>query len=358
MDIVAATAKYEEWIAQFFDPLVDELRRKHEEMRAERFIFLRATFYRWAQQWEQVAASVRQAPVVLAVGDAHVENFGTWRDAEGRLVWGVNDFDEATRLPYTSDLVRLATSAMLAHAEGQLAIAPDKIPAAILRGYDGALSAGGRSVVLDSGPRWLRELLPDDLRNPERYWDKLFALSPWRGAVSKRARELLGIESPTAQLIRIVHRISGVGSLGRPRLTALYIADGGFVAREVKARAPSAWRWAQRIPGAPKNDPLPRIWRDAIRSQDPYLHVTARWILRRLAPDCVRIKVASFPKRHEESALLTAMGWDLANIHLGSLKPRRVLEHLGTLRRMWLREAVDRMVDSTEKDFSRWQRAR
>jgi len=32
---------------------------------------------------------------VLAVGDLHVENFGTWRDAEGRLIWGVNDFDES-----------------------------------------------------------------------------------------------------------------------------------------------------------------------------------------------------------------------------------------------------------------------
>src|SRR5260370_32652719 len=47
---------------------------------------------------------------VLAVGDLHVENFGTWRDAEGRLTWGVNDFDEAYPLPYTIDLARLATS--------------------------------------------------------------------------------------------------------------------------------------------------------------------------------------------------------------------------------------------------------
>jgi hypothetical protein len=35
------------------------------------------------------------APVVTGVGDLHVENFGTWRDADARLVWGVNDFDEA-----------------------------------------------------------------------------------------------------------------------------------------------------------------------------------------------------------------------------------------------------------------------
>ena len=57
---------------------------------------------------------------MLAVGDMHVENFGTWRDAEGRLVWGVNDFDEAAKMPYTIDLVRLAASAMLAGGAGHL----------------------------------------------------------------------------------------------------------------------------------------------------------------------------------------------------------------------------------------------
>ena len=35
--------------------------------------------------------------------------YGTWRDTEGRLVWGINDFDEAYPSPYTNDLVRLAS---------------------------------------------------------------------------------------------------------------------------------------------------------------------------------------------------------------------------------------------------------
>ena len=39
------------------------------------------------------------------VGDLHVENYGTWRDAEGRLVCGNNDFDETCPLPYTNDVV-------------------------------------------------------------------------------------------------------------------------------------------------------------------------------------------------------------------------------------------------------------
>jgi len=42
------------------------------------------------------------------------KNFGTWRDGDGRLVWGVNDFDEAAVMPYPLDLVRLAASIRLA----------------------------------------------------------------------------------------------------------------------------------------------------------------------------------------------------------------------------------------------------
>jgi len=78
------------------------------------FAFFRATFYRWIQCWPAVCETENEAPQVLSVGDIHVENFGTWRDAEGRLIWGVNDFDEAWPLPYTNDLVRLATSALIA----------------------------------------------------------------------------------------------------------------------------------------------------------------------------------------------------------------------------------------------------
>ena len=80
------------------------------------FPFLRATFYRWVEQWPSVCLMLarRDQDVLLAVGDCIVENFGVWLDAQQRLVWGVNDFDDACELPFTSDLVRLATSVMLA----------------------------------------------------------------------------------------------------------------------------------------------------------------------------------------------------------------------------------------------------
>ena len=79
-------------------------------MKESVFAFLRATYYRWIQVWPEVCPQLVSAATVLAIGDLHVENFGTWRDIEGRLVWGINDFDEAYPLPYTNDLVRLASS--------------------------------------------------------------------------------------------------------------------------------------------------------------------------------------------------------------------------------------------------------
>ena len=115
MDIHDATRSYERWMGQHIEVWRPDLVHKHKKkMTKSPFLFLRATFYRWMQVWPTAFEPLSDAPAVLAVGDLHIENFGTWRDAEGRLVWGVNDVDEASRLLYTQDLVRLATSALLA----------------------------------------------------------------------------------------------------------------------------------------------------------------------------------------------------------------------------------------------------
>ena len=119
-DIRTTTAAYERWLGKRVPLIAADLARKHDAMRADRFSFMRATYYRWAQRWPDVCDDAANAPRVLAVGDLHFDNFGTWRDAEGRLVWGVNDLDEAWRLPFTNDLVRLAVSARLAVEENSL----------------------------------------------------------------------------------------------------------------------------------------------------------------------------------------------------------------------------------------------
>ena len=46
-------------------------------------------------------------------GDLHAENFGTYMNANGRLVFNVNDFDEAFVGPFTWDVKRFAASVAL-----------------------------------------------------------------------------------------------------------------------------------------------------------------------------------------------------------------------------------------------------
>src|SRR2546426_20245 len=239
--IVAATTRYEAWLSERIPLVKPDLELKHHAMSAGIFPFLRATFYRWAARWRALVGDVAAAPTVLAVGDLHVENFGTWRDAEGRLVWGINDFDEAWPLPYTNDLVRLATSALVAREYHDLKIDGKEAVGAILDGYREALERGGHAFVLAEHHTALREMALYRLHDPESFWDKLESLptvkSPIPAAVLASLRRALPERGLKA---RIVHRVAGLGSLGRQRFVALAAWRGGRVAREAKALAPLA----------------------------------------------------------------------------------------------------------------------
>ena len=64
-----------------------ELDCKRCQMKESAFIFVRATYFRWARKIGKWCPELMDAPQVLSVGDLHAENFGTWRDEDGRLVW-------------------------------------------------------------------------------------------------------------------------------------------------------------------------------------------------------------------------------------------------------------------------------
>jgi hypothetical protein len=102
MNIHQSTVSYEKWVSSCIPVDRHALIFKHKQMAIGLFPFLRATFYRWAQIWREEAGDAATAPAVLAVGDLHLENFGTWRDTEGRLIWGINDFDEAANIHFGS----------------------------------------------------------------------------------------------------------------------------------------------------------------------------------------------------------------------------------------------------------------
>ncbi|MBV9507765.1 MAG: DUF2252 family protein [Acidobacteriia bacterium] len=350
MKIVKATEKYEAWLRRRLRIVEPDLALKHEQMRSAPFPFLRATYYRWAQIWAEKCPEAAAAPKVLAVGDLHVENFGTWRDSEGRLIWGINDFDEAWPLPYTNDLIRLATSVLLSEMSGSAA----EGIFAILKGYRDCLEAGGRPFALAENHPSLREMATARLHQPERYWEKLHALADVVSEPPADALKAIASLMPESGLHwRVVHRVAGLGSLGRERYVALADWRGGSIAREAKALTCSASAWAARRKGNNAihyQDILDR----AVRCRDPFVRLRGTWIVRRLAPDCSRIELAALPEGRDEVHLLHAMGWETANVHLGSRKPRTLGEDLQSRPRGWLLQAARRMEKAILADFAEY----
>ena len=238
--IIAATNDYERWLHKRLAVVEQDLQLKHETMAGSLFAFLRGTFYRWVPLWQEVCPDLAETPTVLAVGDLHVENFGTWRDAEGRLVWGVNDFDEVARMPYAIDLVRLVTSAILAKRDNDLAIDPSDAATAVLEGYADSLEAGGNPFILEESHPSLRDMATGAERAPAQFWSKLGKLPP--ATPPKSIQRLLQRRLPDgAKDVSFFCRTAGVGSLGRPRYVAAANCNGGLAAREAKAWLPSAW---------------------------------------------------------------------------------------------------------------------
>src|SRR5690349_18171650 len=102
-----------------FEDLIESdgvaFRRKFRKMAANPFAFYRGSaplFYsdvdRLEDPWVDEATSR-----VWIQGDLHAENYGTYMDSAGVLVFDVNDFDEAYLGHYTWDLQRMAASLAL-----------------------------------------------------------------------------------------------------------------------------------------------------------------------------------------------------------------------------------------------------
>jgi uncharacterized protein (DUF2252 family) len=95
------------------DPVA--FRRKFRKMASAPFAFYRGTaclFYADMADDDDPWADERTSRVWIQ-GDLHAENFGTYMDSSGTLVFDVNDFDEAYLGCFTWDLKRLAASVAL-----------------------------------------------------------------------------------------------------------------------------------------------------------------------------------------------------------------------------------------------------
>jgi hypothetical protein len=358
VNIREATRSYEGWMRRCTTVVESDLRSKHEQMREDAFLFLRGTFYRWAQHWPEICADLTQVPKVLACGDLHVGSFGTWRDSEGRLCWGVDDFDEAYPLPYTNDLVRAATSVKIVNDSKTLTISLKAGCDAILEGYQQTLKQGGCPIVLAEREQNLERLGIEAINPARDFWQKLNELPVVGGDLPKDAKLTLEKTLPDAKLdYKVVRRAAGLGSRGQQRFVAIAHWNGGFIAREAKAMLPSSCVWLSGKLGR-----SPSYYREAItaavRSRDPFQRIEGIWLIRRLSPDSNPIEIEDLPQKRDEEALLHAMGTEVANVHLGSKRVvNRILQDLRRRKACWLRSAAKEMAKVTERDWKRYAKS-
>ncbi|GII89825.1 DUF2252 domain-containing protein [Sinosporangium siamense] len=139
-------------------------------------------------------------------GDLHAENFGTYMNASGVLVFNVNDFDEAYVGPYTWDLKRLAASVALI---GYAKALSDEVITGLVEGLSeayltelGGIARGGDaigSLTLDSTSGVLHRVLQRarlhtrvallDVETVIHDYDRRFAVMDGREPVNADRRE-------------------------------------------------------------------------------------------------------------------------------------------------------------------------
>jgi len=361
--IRAADRDYERWLAsQINGEVVDgDLDKKHKRMGENAFAFLRATYWRWAETILDVCPDLANAPAALAVGDIHLENFGTWTDEEGRIVWGVNDYDEAAEMPYILDLVRLATSASLATTPKQISL--KAICANVLDGYEHGIEAP-EAFVLDRQHMWLRKRFVVGEAARAMFWQKID--SQYHDVLAKKnpeqpsARwlELFAGALPDSS-ITLTHwrHTAGTGSLGRPRWLGYGTWHGGPLLREGKALVPSGWT---RAHGDGSRLRLNDIALGKYRAPDPWYAASGNLLVRRLSPDNRKINVED---RRDATLLLHpdllwAMGRDLAAIHLGVRDRRDALrKDLEKRKQRWFRACVETAVEFVAREYAEWKKS-
>lgn len=324
-------------------------------MRKDIFLFLRGTFYRWVQLWPEICADLAKAPQVLACGDLHVGSFGTWRDSEGRLCWGVDDFDEAFPLPYTNDLVRLATSVKIVNDSEELTISLKAGCDAILEGYQKTLKQGGCPIVLAEHEQNLEKLGIEAIKPAPDFWKNLNELPVVHGNLPRDVKLTLEKTLPDTKMdYTVVRRAAGLGSRGQQRFVAIAQWNGGCIAREAKAMLPSSCTWLSGRVGHSQS-----YYREAItaavRSRDPFQTIEGTWLIRRLSPDSNPIEIEDLPQKRDEQALLQAMGTEAANVHLGSKRAvNRILQDLQRRKAGWLHSAAKEMAKVAKRDWKKY----
>ncbi|MET3183665.1 UNVERIFIED_ORG: uncharacterized protein (DUF2252 family) [Variovorax guangxiensis] len=227
----------------------ERLAMKYEKLRSSPFVFLRGTCHLFHDRLPSDALFAK-APVAWLCGDAHLENFGSYKGDNRLVYFDINDFDESALAPVTWELVRFLTSILV--AGDSLRATRDDANAlcrVFLDGYAGALALGkARWVERDTASGLIHDLLatlkartrPELLdkrterkKNGRRriLRDGEHAL-PVDKAGQERAKKLVAAFAETQdnpsffKVLDVARRIAGTGSLGVERYVILVEGKG------------------------------------------------------------------------------------------------------------------------------------
>jgi uncharacterized protein (DUF2252 family) len=248
------------------------LQRKFELLRRDPFSFFRGTCDLYYATLPR-DATLSAAPAVLACGDLHLENFGTYKGDNRLAYFDLNDFDEAALAPCTFELARFAASVHIAAVHLKLA-SPQA--AKLCRTFIDAY----RAAIADGKPRWIERTTADgmvkDLLHAleQRKRVELLDKRTTRGKAGRRLRvdgeHALAIqpterrrivallkrfaatapESKFYRVLDIARRVAGNGSLGVERYLLLVEGRGSpddNYLLDLKLAVPSATAPATRL---------------------------------------------------------------------------------------------------------------
>lgn len=244
----------------------ERLALKYKAMRTNAFGFLRGSCHLFH---ERLAGRklAPDDPKVWICGDLHLENFGSYLGDNGLTYFDVNDFDEAVRAPHSWDIVRLATSMLVAAPViGVKPAAAKGMAQRLIEGYFAELAIGK--------PRWIERrtasgpigALIEGLkkRDDAKYLDKrsvvkaggrrqlivdgvkTLAISMDDRALLKAFMDTTGKNTPNPKAMALVdaaRRVAGTGSLGIARFVLLvegHGSPGGNWLIDLKSAQPSA----------------------------------------------------------------------------------------------------------------------
>jgi len=249
----------------------ERLAMKLARMRLSPFIFLRGTCHRFYARLPRVDL-LSKAPLAWICGDAHLENFGTYKGDNRLAYFDINDFDESALAPVSLDLLRFLCSILLA-GDSVRATANESILLCheFIEAYGATLESGKACWIERETAQGLVRCLLDEVRDRRRpeFLDRrthckgrqrqivcdgkhaLPVTLAQRGQVTRLIDKIAASEPDPAffEVLDVARRIAGTGSLGVDRFIILVRGKGspdGNYLLDLKQALPSeAQRWSK-----------------------------------------------------------------------------------------------------------------